>query len=340
MILGMIFLIVSISLVVALYNYLSILLASALSGLASALFSSNAVMAVVEVGSVTGERRPEISFAHAGLASGSGWFSGLFIGGFAVKALGLRKGLILGVPILIAAISLLFISRGPLIQLERDLIVKPYMIFLGVAERIRLLFYYISKMANPIKRDAKVFYDPFNSYLMVMMLAFFAISLFFTQIPVFMRKVVGVPNSDVMILMSIHNAISTIFFALLGFRLIKVKPKIAIELAFGLRSFAFILPISLGLLTSYKIVYPVTFIITGATWALISVSMNTLALDLGGYERGGERLGQLNGSTGLGLLLGSFLSGIIVSTLGYTINFVLASLIISLALIWLAKLLR
>ncbi len=340
MIIGVIFLLLALTLVFSAYNYMSVLIASAISGLASAFFSSNAVMAVVEAGSSSGELRPEVSIAHAGLASGSGWFLGLLLGGILVRVLGLRNALIFGIPIAILSILALLFSQGPLIGLEREIIAKPYTIFFGIAERIRILFLLISKMGNPFKSAMKKGpYDPFKLYLLAMMLAFLAVSLFFTQIPVYMRRILNVPNGNVMLLMSIHNGISTAIFALLGFSLVRIEQIKALELALALRSLAFSLPL-LALTYNYIVVLSTTFLITGITWALINVSMNSIALNLGGMERGGERLGQLNGSISIGIVIGSLVSGIIVKELGFVVNFILSSIIMILALIWVRFILK
>ncbi len=339
MILGTLFLFLSISIIISFYNYISVLLASVLSGIASAFFSSNAVMAVVEVGSLSGERRPERSLAQAGLASGSGWFLGLLLGGLLVKIFGLREGLIFGIPMIAFAIFSIMLAKGPLVGLEREIIFKPHMLFLGVAERIRMLFYYIPRIITPFKRSSKPSYlDPFMSYLVAMMMAFMGISLFFTQIPVFMRRVLRIPNSEVMTLMSIHNGVSTIMFGFLGTRSLIIRPLKALEIAFSLRSLAFILPLTTKIL-DYKLIMPITFLITGSTWALINVSTNTITLDLGGMEKGGERMGQLNGAISLGILVGSLVSGIIVQSLGFMLDFLLASTLILVTLVWIRRIL-
>jgi MFS family permease len=338
MILGILFLAIAIGAVVSVYSYPMILIASAISGFASALFSSNAVMAVVEAGSLVGERRPEVSLAHAGLASGSGWFLGLLLGGVFVKALGLRGALLVAIPLAALAIISTVLSQGPLIELEREILAKPHTLFLGVAERIRMIFYYIPKMGNPLKASRRVMYDPFRSFLMAMMLAFLAISLFFTQIPVFMRRVLGVPDGDVMMLMSIHNGISTVIFALLGFNIIRIRPASALQLALALRSLAFLLPL-LSYVVSYRLVLPITFLTTGTTWALINVSTNSIVLNMGGAERGGEKIGQLNGSISLGIVVGSLLSGVLVHVFGFKVNFIVASLTVFVSLLWIRRLL-
>ena len=165
--------------------------------------------------------------------------------------------------------------------------------------------------------------DPLAVFMVSVLVAFTGIGLFFTQIPVFMRKELGMDDPTVFATLSVHSATSTLSFAFIHRLVEALGAGRSLALALTVRSAAFILPGYVAAVSPTLL--PLVFLVTGFTWAAISVSMNTAVVELSEEERRGERMGQLTAVTGVGLLLGSLVSGYIVSALGFTADFAAAS---------------
>ncbi|MGC8645411.1 MAG: MFS transporter [Thermoplasmata archaeon] len=76
----------------------------------------------------------------------------------------------------------------------------------------------------------------------------------------------------------------------------------------------------------------VVYSVLGALWAFISVGTGTLASNLSKPEERGRVSGTYNAIQSFGAVIGSALTGIIVSDAGYYVDFVIASLVTSLGL--------
>jgi len=338
LILGVLLIMSSQAILVAERSYDSVLLSAMLAGAAGALFSVNATMAVVELGSLR-NMRPERPLASLGLASGGGWFTGMLLGGRLMRIAGFRETALLGLSL--SAISMLLaliVPRTPVL-LERAVTAKPSMFFLGVVERVRLVFAYITSLRRPISAFRGFVEKRFNAYITAMMLAFLSVSLFFTQIPVYMKLRLGLSNGEVFTYLSIHSGVSTLTFtALYGAAASMVSMDKLLEAALAVRAVAFTLPLLLSSLPPI-LMSLATFIATGATWSMISVSMNSVALELAEPARRGEKIGQLNSATSLGILLGSILSGVIADTLGFAADFLAASALMALSFLAVSRIL-
>jgi MFS family permease len=335
---GALLLLASTAIVVLRRGYMAVLLSALLAGSAGAFFSVNATMAAVEEGAER-DSRPERPLASVGLASGAGWFTGLMLGSRAASYAGLMAAEIGGLILAASALILSLAVAEPPIIFERAVTAKPSMFFLGVVERVRLVYAYLTSFRRPLKTLATL-RRRFDYYLAAMALAFTAVSLFFTQMPVYMRTVIGLSDSEVLRYMSIHSGTSTLTFALLYRGLIPTGDvERLLLLALAARSVAFTLPLLLAGL-SPALMSLATFLTTGATWAMISVSMNSVALRIAEPARRGEKIGMLNSAVSLGILAGSLLSGLIAETLGFRAVFISASMLIALSLAIVVRVLR
>ena len=321
-----------------LHGYPAILASAFLAGAAGAFFSVNATMAVVEIGAV-GETRPEKPLASVGLAGGAGWFSGMIIGSRAAHCAGLWAAGLSSLSLAAAALLLAVLVSEPPMLLERVITAKPSMFFLGVVERVRLVYSYLTSFRRPA-RALGALRRRFDYYLAAMMMAFASVSLFFTQMPVYLRTRLLLSDSEVLKYLSIHSGTSTLVFALLYRGIIPTgRVESLLVAAMAARSAAFLMPLLLAwappLLMSLS-----TFLVTGATWAVISVSMNSVALSVAEPARRGEKIGMLNSSVSLGILIGSVLSGLVAEILGFRAVFVLSSALMTASLILVVAVLR
>ena len=143
---------------------------------------------------------------------------------------------------------------------------------------------------------------PLSFYAAV--LAFFTgVSIFFSPMPAYLREV-GFSDSEIYMLSMVALATSTLLYELLRRR--RLTPHDAARLAVAVaaaRTGIFLLPLpAFHSLVNPKLLMPLVYTLTGATWAAISTALPILALRLGGGEKG---LGRVNAMTSLGLVAGS-----------------------------------
>ena len=160
---------------------------------------------------------------------------------------------------------------------------------------------------------------------------FIAISLFFTPMPAFMRSV-GLNDVEVYVTYLTSSIVSTLTYRV-------VHPIISdyrrawklLIVATTTRAPLFLLPMYVLLLEGRIPALPVIltgFVVVGLTWTAISSSLTAVILAMSEKERKDERLGHLNAMIGLGTIVGSLASGIIVKTHGYVALSVTASVLV------------
>ncbi len=157
---------------------------------------------------------------------------------------------------------------------------------------------------------------------------FTSIMLFFSIYPAYL-KLLGFHDSEIYLLSLTASLTSTLIYRLIYGRLddLRLVWK-ALYLASLSRFVLFLTPIPLEV--SPDLMRPVTytaFVAIGISWALISTSMTLTLIKLSEPERRGERLAQLNLAISAGSILGSILGLALVEIWGFTLCFVLASLL-------------
>ncbi len=73
------------------------------------------------------------------------------------------------------------------------------------------------------------------------------------------------------------------------------------------------------------------FVVVGLTWTAINSSLTAVILAMSEKERKDERLGHLNAMIGLGTIVGSLTSGLIVKMYGYVVLSATASALVTVA---------
>ncbi len=163
---------------------------------------------------------------------------------------------------------------------------------------------------------------------------FTAISLFFTPMPAFMRSV-GLSDIEVYITYLISSVVSTLSYRV-------VHPIISdyrrawklLIVATTARAPLFLLPTYVLLLEGRVATLPIIltgFVVVGLTWTAISSSLTAVMLAMSEKERKDERLGHLNAMIGLGTIVGSLASGLIVKMYGYIVLSATASALVVVA---------
>ncbi len=171
----------------------------------------------------------------------------------------------------------------------------------------------------------------FKMLLIAVFVYYLATYLFNTPYPAGL-KAGGLSNFQIFLIILIANTASTAVFFSLGVFSLKLKRARAIEEALLTRGSGYILmAVSFVLLTGTAlaglnaIVYMIT---SGVAYALFYTSMNTIVFSAIGSRNKSYRLGVYSGVTGLGGLVGSFLSGYLSFYVGYWFTFALAGLLI------------
>ncbi len=303
----------------------TIYVASALAGVGGALFSANVTVLAVELGAPSA-RRPERVLSRLGFASGGGWASGLVLASLVSRAYSTPYNFTVSLALLVVGLAILVLGvPQPLLPLERLHAVKLRTPFYGFVDRVKMVYALIVEPPSLVIRVRRGLGDPLALFFLGVLVAFTGIGVFFTQVPVFMRKLLGMSDPDVFATLSVHSATSTLSFTIIHRLVEGLGAGRALTVALLMRSLAFALPPYAASISVHAL--PLVFLATGFTWSIISVSMNTLTVALSEEERRGERMGQLTSVTGIGLLAGSLVSGYIASGLGFTAVFVASSLL-------------
>ncbi len=164
---------------------------------------------------------------------------------------------------------------------------------------------------------------------------FASIALFFTPMPAFLREI-GFSDPHVYSLYALLAVVATVSYRFVEKAMPGAEKAWRILIvSCAARILLFPTPAVL-LHLSPELAGPVTIIVfslLGVTWAGISASLLTVMLGMSERERRGERIGHLNMMTGLGVILGSLASTVIVERAGYTGTCTVATLLIALATI-------
>ena len=307
----------------------TVYLAACVVAIGSGLIAPNLAMLSVEA---TGRGSVSLAISRYGLATGTGWFLGMTTGIVLSRVtlkLVIQAALVFSTAMLIYTVLRLPESK---LTLERHPIAHSAP-KLWVAERARLIFAVLIhpprpiELAKAVRLLKKAFSKSIVLYLLAMMIAFTGIGVFFTQLAVYMKLVAGVDDSYVFGVHAVLALVSLVGFTTLP-RVISVVNE-AYVLAAGViaRGLVFIMPLMLRHGLEYVLILAP---LLGLTWSAISLTSNIVMIKTSEPHRGGERLGELNAASSLGLTLGAFLSGL-ASRHGFTANFALASILMIVA---------
>jgi len=227
----------------------------------------------------------------------------------------------------------------PLLRLEQGSIAKPASLFHGVVERVRLVYAIVT---HPPLLFQKLFsgeWSRFTYYNLAIMVSFTGVGLFFTQMPTYLKQIRNLSDSLVLITSAIHSISSTISFTAMYTIASIIGTGKLLLLGIGGRVAVFLAPIITEWMPA-TIQALVIYTFTGITWAMISVSANSLAIHLTGMKSGGKSIGVLNSSMSIGLIIGSLASGIIAELYGLRACFIAASSLMLVSLLMLYNALK
>jgi len=172
-------------------------------------------------------------------------------------------------------------------------------------------------------------------YYISMFCFFTAFNMFFVPLPIFYSSI-GIPNNQIFLLFLAGSLISTIFYPRVGRRSERIGERRLINIAGVVRiamfSFIGIFGSFVGAITVRTSVFAVCMAVFGLTWALFWVSGSSILPKLSDPTKLGQAQGMLNSVIGVAVVVGSLIGGIASYSLSYTVNFILAALMVILGL--------
>jgi len=168
-------------------------------------------------------------------------------------------------------------------------------------------------------------------FLTACSLVFVSIMMFFSTLPVYLRREAHVPESIMLMLPAVSGAISTSIYAVMSRRGIHYVTLWKIHIAALIaRTMLFASPIAIDSAFSKAPIVLTFYAFVGLTWAFIGSAQSTIMVHLAEPGRREERLGHLNASISLGSIVGSLVASLL-SPFGYYIAFIVSSLIMGVA---------
>jgi MFS family permease len=168
-------------------------------------------------------------------------------------------------------------------------------------------------------------------YYISMFCFFTAFNMFFVPLPIFYSSL-GIPDNQIFLLFLAGSLTSTIFYPRVGRRSERIGERRLINIAGVVRiamfSFIGIFGSFIGALTIKTSVFAACMAVFGLTWALFWVSGSSILPKLSDPTKLGQAQGMLNAVIGVAVVAGSLIGGLASYSLSYTVDFLLATLIL------------
>lgn len=218
---------------------------------------------------------------------------------------------------------------------------------LTVAAIERRAIFYPSRMMYFVLRAGwqghlqKLVGGPLLSYYGCSGLFFFAITLVYIPLPIFLTDVLGATNSQVFLITLGKAAIEAFFYMPVG-RFVQQRRGISLQAwATAARVVIFLIFTAVALMQPSAmslIIVGVTHLFTGLTWAAINVSSTTVVAALAAKGQEGMAIGLYNSILGSATILGSVIGGLLAASFGYGACFILAAILTTVTSVVLWKL--
>jgi len=286
-------------------------------GLASAMILSFQTPIFVEIFG----RGKGISLMY--IFSSIGWIISLALGGYlrsyiTVKELMLLPAISSGI---CSIASLLLPKTVGVVEAQKMIAFRK--LFMIVIERTKRFHVLAPQLVIP-KMKARL--KPIDLYLIASAMIFIAASMYFSALPIYLKKIVNVSDEELYYFSTVSGiaSLTAYFIQLRLSENIEILLKLHIT-ALGTRLLLFIAPLIIRDAIHY---YPLYFAL-GITWGFIGSVQSHIIAYLAEPHRKDERFGHLNTSISIGLILGNLLASIL-SILGYEALFAVSSIIVGL----------
>jgi MFS family permease len=270
-----------------------------------------------------------------GVSVGITWLS-LFSGWWGTVAAMRSLLLLAGVVSLLSLIlCLLWVKEPPVVHKQRKF--HPKMIgtlSVGIIEK-RAMFYssrVIYFVFHPTSAIAflKQLGNGLGIYYLCSLLFFFGINLVFIPLPIFLTENLKASNVDIFLIAIAKSTVESWLYVPMGKQVQKCSGlKLQIE-AIAIRCGIFVIFATLAMMPPERdslVVIGCAQILSGVTWAAISVSSSTMVAVLAPKNKEGLAIGFYNAIVGASAALGSLVSGYLVGSFGYAATFGTAALL-------------
>ena len=168
-------------------------------------------------------------------------------------------------------------------------------------------------------------------YYISMFCFFTAFNMFFVPLPIFYSSL-GIPSNQIFLLFLAASLTSTVFYPRVGRRSERIGERRLINIAGAVRIAIFILVgvfgTVVGAIAAKTSIFAACMAVLGLTWALFWVSSSSILPKLSDPARLGQAQGMLNAVIGVAVVVGSLIGGFASYSLSYTVDFLLAALMI------------
>lgn len=240
-------------------------------------------------------------------------------------------------------LCLLWVKEPPVVHKQRKF--HPNMIGqLTVAVIEKRAMFYPSRVIYFVFRPTKAidFVKHLGSglggYYMCSLLLFIAINLVLVPFPIFLTSKLEATNVQVFLITLAKASVESWFYVPMG-HLVRQHPGVKLQAqATAIRGGVFAIFATLALIPperSSLIVVALAQILSGVTWAAISISSSTMVAVLAPRNKEGLAIGFYNTIVGASGVLGSLASGYLAGSFGYSVSFGIGALLTGLTAVWL-----
>ncbi|NJF24877.1 MFS transporter [Thermococcus sp. Bubb.Bath] len=257
--------------------------------------------------------------------SGWAWVLGLVVGLLLTPLLGIRMTFV--------ALGLIGLLSSP--WGERTIREVPLHVdrrILGVyAGYVVEKFRYIPNMITHLPRFST---KGFGRLYLSSLLFWIGAMLYFTQFPVLL-KAHGFGATPLYIMSIGNSAVSAFMYTRVGLKLRKSGGYNALISGLSLRALAFGLLAFTARLggTPFVVLAFLSYFLAGYTWAYIGISTTSIISRFAPPKERGALIGTYNMVSSLGAIAGNFLSGVLTEEFGFTVDFILATLLIGVSIL-------
>lgn len=182
------------------------------------------------------------------------------------------------------------------------------------------------------KGESRSFSPVMRKYLFTTTLLMFGFQIFFVPFPVFFINKLHATESEVFILYFLNSILSMLTFRFSGTLVRKVGIRRTLSAGLIPRvvifSIASMLPFIAYMETRILLVSLILYGILGGLWSFISIGEVTSISKLAVKVNRGKAIGYYNSLLGVGQIGGASVSGFIAYSLGYTVDFLMAALVV------------
>ncbi|ALV62740.1 hypothetical protein ADU37_CDS10410 [Thermococcus sp. 2319x1] len=289
---------------------------------------------VILIARVLKKKQLNYGIAKFNEIGGWAWVVGLILGFFLAYFLNIRQLLVVFALVNIFSIVLgvKWIQEVPF-RIER----KNLGVYANyIVEKFRYLPNIMIHLPDYNKRAFTRFLE-FKEFYLASILLWIGAMLYFSQFPVLLKSR-NISTPEIYLAAVLNSSISAYMYMKAGIHTERMGGKASLIRGLSIRSFGFSL-ILLGLSQTgmvFKLYAFASYALAGYSWAYIGISTTSIISKLAKEREQGAMMGFYNLISSLGAIIGSTLSGIIVNSRGFFVDFLFASLLIllSIFIVW------